>query len=44
MISALERPSDIEQAVEAGTDDFLSKPILKDELIHRIRKLLNRPH
>src|SRR5687768_8194779 len=26
MITALDQPSDVERAVEAGTDDFLSKP------------------
>lgn len=40
MITALDQPSDIERAVEAGTDDFLSKPINKTELLHRVRSLL----
>src|SRR4051812_47660973 len=40
MITALDQPSDIERAVEAGTDDFLSKPISKAELLHRVRSLL----
>ena len=40
MISALDQPSDIERAVEAGTDDFLSKPINKNELLLRVRSLL----
>jgi len=41
MITALDQPSDIERAVEAGTDDFLTKPIHKAELVLRIRALLN---
>ncbi len=40
MITALDQPSDIERAVEAGTDDFLSKPINKAELLLRVRSLL----
>lgn len=40
MITALDQPSDIERAVEAGTDEFLSKPINKNELILRVRSLL----
>ena len=40
MITALDQPSDIERAVEAGTDDFVTKPINKNELLLRVRKLL----
>jgi DNA-binding response OmpR family regulator len=40
MITALDQPSDIERAVEAGTDDFLSKPINKAELLLRVRSML----
>jgi CheY-like chemotaxis protein len=40
MVTALDQPSDIDRAVDAGTDDFLTKPINKTELLHRIRKLL----
>jgi two-component system, OmpR family, alkaline phosphatase synthesis response regulator PhoP len=40
MITALDQPSDIERAVEAGTDDFLTKPINKTELFLRIRSVL----
>jgi PleD family two-component response regulator len=31
---------DIERAVEAGTDDFLSKPVNKVELVMRVEKML----
>lgn len=41
MITALDQPSDIERAVEAGTEDFLTKPISKSELLHRIRAMLD---
>ena len=40
MITALDQHSDVERAVEAGTDDFLSKPISKAELLRRIPALL----
>jgi two-component system, OmpR family, alkaline phosphatase synthesis response regulator PhoP len=40
MVTALDQPADIERAVEAGTDDFLSKPINKSELMLRVRALL----
>ena len=40
MITALDQSSDVERAVEAGTDDFLTKPINKTELLLRIRSLL----
>src|SRR5271154_2885529 len=42
MITALDQPSDIDRAVEAGTNDFLAKPINKNELLLRVRSLLNR--
>jgi two-component system alkaline phosphatase synthesis response regulator PhoP len=40
MVTALDQPSDSERAVEAGTDDFLTKPINKLELLLRIRSVL----
>lgn len=40
MITALDQPSDMDRAVEAGTDDFISKPINKTELLLRVRSLL----
>jgi DNA-binding response OmpR family regulator len=45
MITALDQPSDVERAVDAGTDDFLTKPINKTELLLRVRSILkNRLH
>jgi PleD family two-component response regulator len=40
MVTALDQASDIERAVEAGADDFLSKPINKGDLLLRVRALL----
>src|SRR5437879_5523005 len=40
MITALDQPSDVDRAVEAGTNDFLTKPINKAELLLRVRSAL----
>ncbi len=40
MVTALNELGDIERAVEAGTDDFLSKPVNKIELIKRVENML----
>jgi DNA-binding response OmpR family regulator len=40
MITALDQPSDVDRAVEAGTDDYLTKPIHKTELLVRVRAIL----
>ena len=40
MVTALDQPTDVERAVDAGTDDFLSKPINKTELLLRVKALL----
>jgi PleD family two-component response regulator len=40
MITALDQPSDIDRAVEVGTDEFLTKPINKTELLLRVRALI----
>lgn len=40
MITALDQPSDVDRAVEAGTNDFLTKPINKAELLVRVRSAL----
>jgi CheY-like chemotaxis protein len=44
MVTALTEVGDIERAVEAGTDDFLSKPINRWELLTRVRSLLRVRH
>jgi DNA-binding response OmpR family regulator len=40
MVTALDQPTDVEKAINAGTDDFLTKPIHKSELLLRVRALL----
>lgn len=40
MVTALNELGDIERAVNAGTDDFLSKPINRIELLKRVENLL----
>src|SRR5262249_21208453 len=40
MITALDQPCYVERTVEAGTDDFLTKPINKTELLLRVRSIL----
>lgn len=40
MVTALNELGDIERAVEAGTDDFLSKPVNKVELLKRVENML----
>lgn len=40
MVTALNELGDIERAVEAGTDDFLSKPVIKVELLKRVETML----
>jgi DNA-binding response OmpR family regulator len=40
MVTALDQPSDQDRAVEAGTDDFVTKPINRAELLLRVRSLL----
>jgi DNA-binding response OmpR family regulator len=44
MITALDQPSDIERAVEAGANDFLTKPINKTDLMSRVRSALQSRH
>ena len=40
MVTALNELGDIERAVAAGTDDFLSKPVQKLELLKRVDNML----
>ncbi len=40
MVTALNELGDIERAVSAGTDDFLSKPVQKIELLKRVENML----
>jgi len=40
MVTALNEPGDIERAVKAGTNDFLSKPVNKLELLKSVENML----
>lgn len=40
MVTALNELGDIERAVQAGTDDFLSKPVNKVELLKRVENMV----
>lgn len=44
MVTALNEASDFERGVQAGTDDFLTKPVNKVELLCRIKSLLRVRH
>lgn len=44
MVTALAEMGDIEKAVQAGADDFLTKPVNKLELTTRVRSLLRVRH
>jgi len=44
MVTALNELADIEKAINSGTDDFLSKPVNKWELITRVKTMLKLKH
>jgi len=44
MVTALNEFGDIERAIDSGTDDFLSKPVNKLELLTRVRTMLKLKH
>ena len=44
MVTALNELGDIERAVASGTDDFVSKPVNKLELLARVRTMLKLKH
>ncbi|MFI4911166.1 MAG: two-component system response regulator [Sedimentisphaeraceae bacterium JB056] len=40
MVTALSEMGDIERAIDCGTDDFLSKPVNRIELLTRVKTML----
>ena len=44
MVTALNEVGDIERGVESGTDDFVTKPVNKLELLTRVKSLLKVAH
>lgn len=44
MVTALGEMGDIERAINSGTDDFLSKPVNKWELLTRVKTMLKLKH
>ena len=44
MVTALSELGDIERAIDFGTDDFLTKPVNRWELITRVRTMLKLKH
>ncbi|MCK4292683.1 MAG: response regulator [Planctomycetes bacterium] len=44
MVTALNEFGDIERGIDSGTDDFLSKPVNKLEILTRVRTMLKLKH
>jgi CheY-like chemotaxis protein len=44
MVTALNEFRDIERGIDSGTDDFLSKPVNKLELLTRVKTMLKLKH
>jgi two-component system alkaline phosphatase synthesis response regulator PhoP len=44
MVTALNEFGDIERGIDSGTDDFISKPVNKRELLTRVRTMLKLKH
>ncbi len=44
MVTALNEFGDIERGIDCGTDDFLSKPVNKLELLTRVKTMLKLKH
>ena len=43
VLTSRSREEDVVQALETGADDFVAKPFSADELIIRVRKILEEP-
>lgn len=44
MVTALNEYGDIERGIDSGTDDFISKPVNKLELVTRVKTMLKLKH
>ena len=44
MVTALNEFGDIERGIDSGTDDFISKPVNKLELLARVKTMLKLKH
>ena len=44
MVTALSEFGDIERGIDSGTDDFISKPVNKLELLTRVKTMLKLKH
>jgi len=44
MVTALNEFGDIERGIDSGTDDFISKPVNKLELVTRVKTMLKLKH
>jgi len=44
MVTALNELGDIERGIDSGTDDFISKPVNKLELLTRVKTMLKLKH
>ncbi len=44
MVTALHEMGDVERGVEVGTNDFISKPVNRIDLLSRVRSLLRLKH
>jgi response regulator RpfG family c-di-GMP phosphodiesterase len=44
MVTALNEFGDIERGIDCGTDDFISKPVNKLELLTRVKTMLKLKH
>jgi len=44
MVTALNEFGDIERAIDSGTDDFISKPVNRLELLTRVKTMLKLKH
>jgi len=42
MLTARSQESDVERGFEAGADDYLKKPFSPDDLVARVRAMLER--